>query len=234
MAWYALDEGDNDPVRFWNYFVAAVQRHIPDYGETALAMLQPAQPAPVQTLVAQLVNELVFHDQPLVIVLDDYHLIQNPAIHEALTYLLDNQPPSLVMVIVSRSDPPMPLARWRSRRQLVELRASDLRFSIEESGELLNGVMGLSVSADDLAVLDGQTEGWAAGLQLAALALQARLAQGITAGGGSLQLRAPVLGQQPLHPGLPGGRSARPAAGRDARFPAANLHSGAAVQRLMR
>jgi LuxR family maltose regulon positive regulatory protein len=178
VAWYALDEGDNDPVRFWNYFVAAVQKHIPDFGETALTSLQPSQPLPQQTFVAQLVNELVFYDQPLVIVLDDYHLIQNTAIHEALAYLLDHQPPSLVMMIVSRSDPPMPLARWRSRRQLTELRAVDLRFTIEESGELFNGVMGLAVTNDDLAALDRQTEGWAAGLQLAALALQSRLAQG--------------------------------------------------------
>ncbi len=178
VAWYALDESDNDPVRFWNYFVAAVQRLIPDYGETALALLQPSQPLPLQIFVTQLVNELIFHGQPLVIVLDDYHLIQNAAIHEALAYLLDNRPPSLVMVIISRSDPPMPLARWRSRRQLVELRVVDLRFTIIESGELLKEVMGLAVSDDDLTVLDGQTEGWAAGLQLAALALQARLAQG--------------------------------------------------------
>lgn len=178
VAWYALDEGDNDPVRFWNYFVASVQLHIPDYGEIALASLQPSQPVPIQTFVTQLVNELVLYDQSLVMVLDDYHLVQNADIHAALTYLLDNQPSSLVVVIASRSDPPMPLARWRSRRRLVELRAVDLRFTIEESGALLNDVMGLEVSKDDLILLAGQTEGWAAGLQLAALALQARLAQG--------------------------------------------------------
>lgn len=178
VAWYAMDEGDNDPVRFWTYFVAAIERQIPDFGETALAVLQPSQPVPVQSFIAQLINELVEQNRPVVFVLDDYHLIQNPAIHQALAFLMDNQPSLLLMVIVSRSDPPMPLARWRSRRQLVELRAVEMRFTLEETDALLNGVMHLAIPDSDLEVLESQTEGWIAGLQLAALALQAKMAQG--------------------------------------------------------
>jgi LuxR family maltose regulon positive regulatory protein len=177
-AWYTLDDGDNDPVRFWTYFVSAIQSQIPNFGETVLSSLQTSQPVPVQSLAAQLINELVAYSRSLVIVIDDYHLIQNAVINEALTYLLENQPPQLVVVIASRADPPMPLARWRSRRQLVELRAADMRFTLAEINALLNEVMDLAISEGDLLALEAQTEGWAAGLQLAALALQTRLAQG--------------------------------------------------------
>ena len=178
VAWLGLDDGDNDIVRFWSYFIASLQQRFPDIGDSVLASLGSAQPMPTSTIPGMLINEISTLDKPFVFVLDDYHLIRNQSIHEALTYLVENQPSLLYLVIVSRADPPMPLARWRSRRQLVELRAEDLRFSEQEASRLLTDDTGLEIPAEDLKVLEARTEGWAAGLHLASLAIRARMAHG--------------------------------------------------------
>ena len=176
VAWVSLDKGDNEPVQFWTYVVAALQT-IPqikgtELGQPVLAIFRSSQPPPMETLLSGLINQLVEITKPFVLVLDDLHEITNPQINDALALLLENQPPQMHLVISSRSDPPWPLARWRASGQVIELRTDDLRFTPAEAATFLNDVMGLDLSADDVAALDARTEGWIAGLQLAALALQ--------------------------------------------------------------
>ena len=175
VAWVSLDKSDNDPTRFWAYFVAATQTVYADAGEAALAALRSPHPSPIEVLLTGLINEITAIPGPFVLVLDDYHVIFEQQIHDALTFLLDNLPPQMHLVLSSRANPPWPLARMRVRRQVTELRAGDLRFTPEEAAAFLNGVMGLGLSAEDVAALDARTEGWIAGLQLAALALQGTL-----------------------------------------------------------
>ncbi len=177
-AWLSLDSGDNDPTRFWAYLVAALQRLHPAVGEGALALLRSPQPAPVETVVTLLINDLAAIPDGLVLVLDDYHAVEAQTIHAGVSFLLDHLPPQMHVVIASRTDPPLPLALWRSRGQLTELRAADLRFTPEEAATFLNQAMGLSLTAAEVAALGERTEGWVAGLQLAALSLQG--AQGVT------------------------------------------------------
>ena len=130
------------------------------------------RPPPIESILTLLLNDVAAFPDRFVLVLDDYHLIETPAIHTALTFLLDHLPPQMHLMITSRSDPPLPLARWRARRQLTEIRAADLRFTPAEAAAFLNQVMGLNLSADDVAALETRTEGWIAGLQLAALSMQ--------------------------------------------------------------
>ncbi len=172
FCWLALDENDNDLARFMTYVVAALQTVAPDIGEPVLEMLPSPRPPSVDALMTALINEVAEIDPPIVLVLDDYHLIKNERIHEALAFLLEYAPPSLHICLVSRADPPLPLARWRARGQLRELRQDDLRFTAEETAVFLNQVMGLQLSGEDAAALNGRTEGWIAGLQLAAVSLQ--------------------------------------------------------------
>jgi len=172
VAWLSLDEGDNDPTRFLAYFVAAIQTIHQDIGQSVIAALQSSQPLPIQAILTTLINEIAAIPDRLVLVLDDYHLIEAQPIHQALTFLLEHLPPQMHLVIATREDPHLPLARLRARGQLTELRATDLRFISSEAAEFLNQVMGLDLSADDIAALETRTEGWIAGLQLAALALQ--------------------------------------------------------------
>ena len=172
VAWLSLDANDNDPVRFWSYVIAAVQLLQPDLGANALALLQSPQPPPIESVLTLLLNDVTMFSDRFVLVLDDYHLVETPAIHTALTFLLDHLPPQMHVMITSRSDPPLPLARWRVRRQLAEIRAADLRFTPAEAAAFLNRVMGLNLSAADIAALETRTEGWIAGLQLAALSMQ--------------------------------------------------------------
>ncbi len=188
VAWLSLDEGDNDPTRFWTYVIAAL-RTIPslveaDVGKALLAALQSTgittggAPPPIESILTRLINQIAaLHkddrpDRRCVLVLDDYHMIVEETIHEALTYLLDHLPPQLHLVIASRADPPLPLSRLRGRHQLTELRTADLRFTPEEAATFLNQVMGLGLSEEDVAALEARTEGWIVGLQMAALSMQ--------------------------------------------------------------
>jgi LuxR family maltose regulon positive regulatory protein len=174
VAWLSLDEGDNDPARFWAYLIAALQTVQADIGKAALAMLQSPQPLPVEAVLTALINEIAVVPHPFVLVLDDYHLIHTLPIHSALAFLLDHLPPNMHLVMASRADPPLPLARLRGRDQLTELREADLRFTTDEAAAFLNQVMGLELSDEDVAALEARTEGWIAGLQMAALSMQGR------------------------------------------------------------
>ena len=173
-AWLALDEGDNDPARFWRYVVAALRTALPGVGEDALALLQDAQSPPVEAALTSLVNEMASVDVDTVLLLDDYHVIDAPAIHEGMVFLLSHLPARLHLVLATRSDPPLPLPRLRARGDLVEVRAADLRFTTEEAGAYLNEVMGLALEPGDVHALEGRTEGWIAALQLAALSMTGR------------------------------------------------------------
>ena len=177
VAWLSLGRGDNDPLQFWRYVVAALQTVDETVGEAAQAALQTSQPLPPETLVATLINDCVAssderQSSPYVLVLDDYHVIENPTIHTSLNFLLDNLPPQLHLVITTREDPPLALPRRRGRGELVEIRVADLRFTVEEAAELLNMLAGLHLSRADIAALEKRTEGWIVGLQMAALSLQ--------------------------------------------------------------
>jgi ATP/maltotriose-dependent transcriptional regulator MalT len=160
VTWLSLDEGDDDPAHFWNYVIAALQLLRPDLGENALSLLQTPQPAPA--FLTSLINDLAGFPDDFSLVLDDYHLISAPAIHEVVGYLIEHLPPQMHLILATRADPPLPLARWRARDQLAELRAADLRFTAEEAAAFLRGVMGLELSAGDLAALEERTEGWIA------------------------------------------------------------------------
>jgi len=175
IAWLSLDRDDNDPVRFLSYVVASlnqIEGFDTTLGKGALNMLQSPQSPPTETILTSLINEIATISNRIIIVLDDYHLIETQPIHDALTYLLDHLPPQLHLVIATREDPQLPLARLRSRNQLTEIRAADLCFTSSEAAEFLNQTMGLALSAEDIAALETRTEGWIAGLQLAALSLQ--------------------------------------------------------------
>ncbi len=171
-AWLSLDEGDNDPTRFLGYLVAALQTVDETLGQATARALQTPQPPPISALMPLLLNDLAFHPQPFVLVLDDYHTLDAKPIDEALTLLVEHLPPQLHLVIITREDPPLPLARLRARGQLSELRAADLRFTPEEASEFLNHFMGLALSPENIDALEKRTEGWIAGLQLAALSMQ--------------------------------------------------------------
>jgi LuxR family maltose regulon positive regulatory protein len=174
VAWLSLDEDDNDPVRFWAYVVAALQEADPQIGQSAMPMLRGPQPPPARSILTPLLNEVAALSKQIVLVLDDYHLVTEPAIHDDVAFLLDHLPRQLHLVVATRADPPLPVARLRARGQLAELRADDLRFTPEEVAVFLNDVMGLGLQPEDVAALEVRTEGWAAGLHLAALSMQGR------------------------------------------------------------
>ncbi len=172
VAWLSLDEEDNDPARFLSYLITALRTIEPDIGKGTVSALQSPQPPSTEALLTGLVNEVAAFPHGIVLVLDDYHLIEMHQIHDALTFLLRHLPVTMHLVIATREDPHLPLARLRARGQLAEVRAADLRFSLDETVEFLNRAMGLDLSAQDIAALVNRTEGWIAGLQLAALAVQ--------------------------------------------------------------
>ncbi|MCU0503523.1 MAG: LuxR C-terminal-related transcriptional regulator, partial [Anaerolineae bacterium] len=172
-AWLSLDQNDNDLPRFLAYLIAALQTIAPTVGEATLGALQSAQPPPTEVLLTPLLNDLAALGDA-VLVLDDYHVIESPPIDEALTFFVDHLPPRFRLVIASREDPLLPLARLRARGQLTELRASDLLFTPDEAADFLNQVMGLNLAVADIAALEARTEGWIAGLQLAAISMQGR------------------------------------------------------------
>jgi LuxR family maltose regulon positive regulatory protein len=171
--WLSLDEGDNDPARFWRHAVAALDRARPGLGERVAPLLGPPAPSSFQALVTALINELAAEPdaEETLLVLDDYHVISAQAVHESLAFLLEHRPPGIWVVLASRSDPPLPLARLRVRGQLAEVRVADLRFTPEEAAVLLQHVAAALPDAS-VAALAARTEGWAAGLQLAALSLR--------------------------------------------------------------
>ncbi len=173
-AWLSLDRGDNDPASFWAYVIAALRTVAPGMGESALGLLEAAQPPPIETVLITLLNDLGAADGEIVLVLDDYHVIDASDVHDGMTFLLDHLPPCLHVVIASRADPALPLARMRARGELAEIRAADLRFTADEAAAYLNETMGLQLTARDVAALEGRTEGWIAALQLAALSMQGR------------------------------------------------------------
>ena len=174
FTWLSLDENDNDPARFLTYFVAALQRIDPAIGQAAQAMLQAPQPPPLESLLTTLINDIAATPTLFVLVLDDYHLIHTLPIHQQLSFLLEHQPASMHLVIVTREDPPLPLSRLRARGHTMEVRQDDLRFTGKETADFLRRGMRLELSSADVAALHRRTEGWIAGLQLAALSLRGR------------------------------------------------------------
>jgi len=172
VAWLSLDEGDNDPMRFTSYLIATLQTIKTGIGESLLAVLQSPEPPSVEVILTNLLNEVAAAPEDFVLVLDDYHVIDAKTVDNALTFLLEHQPPQMHLVIATREDPSLPLSRLRARDQLTELRAADLRFTPSEAAEFLNQMMRLNLSVEDIATLETRTEGWIAGLQLAALSMQ--------------------------------------------------------------
>ena len=173
-AWLSLDRGDNDPASFWAYVIAALRTVASGIGESALALLRAPQPPPVETVLTTLLNDLAAIAGDIVLVLDDYHVIDARAVQDGMAFLLDHVPPGLHVVIASRADPALPLARLRARGELAEIRAAELRFTPDEAAAYLNEMMGLQLTARDVTALEGRTEGWIAALQLAALSMQGR------------------------------------------------------------
>jgi len=187
VAWLSLDEGDNDPTRFLTYLIAALQTIKAETGAGMLGALQSPQPPSVESILTALINEITTipdnhstgpfgqSGQRFIFVLDDYHIIDSKPVDNALAFLIERLPPQMHLVITTREDPDIPLARLRARGQLTELRAADLRFTPTEAAEFLNQAMSLQLFAEDIAALEARTEGWITGLQLAALALQGSL-----------------------------------------------------------
>lgn len=173
-AWVSLDEGDNEPLRFLSYLIAALQSIQSSVGQTIIEQAQNAQHFRIEPFLTTLLNDITTMPHDFVVVLDDYHLITNAQIDNALSFLLNHLPPQMHLVIVTREDPQLPLARWRAQGQLNELRIADLRFNAEEAAAFLNQAMGLALAENDILALEKRTEGWIAGLQLAALSIQGR------------------------------------------------------------
>jgi LuxR family maltose regulon positive regulatory protein len=170
--WLSLDEDDNDPTRFLAYLIAALRTIEASIGKGVLSALQSPQPPPAEAVLISLINEIAAIPGSIILVLDDHHSIESSPVDDALAFLLERLPVNMHLVIATREDPHLPLARLRAGGQLTELRGTDLRFTSSEAAEFLNRVMGLDLSAEDIAVLERRTEGWIAGLQLAAISMQ--------------------------------------------------------------
>jgi LuxR family maltose regulon positive regulatory protein len=173
-SWLSLDRADNDPTRFLSYLIAALQKIDEHIGMKTGAMLKTGQPLPPEIVMTSLINEIASLFEPFILIMDDYHVIEAMPIHQQLEFLVDHQPMQMYLVIITREDPPLPLARLRARGQMVEIRQNDLRFSLDESADFLNQVMGLNLSPSQIVALEHRTEGWIAGLQLAALSMRNR------------------------------------------------------------
>lgn len=172
VTWLFLDEGDNNPTQFWAYFVAALQGLHPDLGASVFALIQSPQAPPIKSILTELINELTAFSLPFASVLDDYHFIDSQPIDEALSFLIDHLPANVHLVITTREDPDLPLAKLRARDHISEIRTRELRFTQEETEAFLRGVMGLELSRQDVVALEDRTEGWVVGLQLAGLSMQ--------------------------------------------------------------
>jgi LuxR family transcriptional regulator, maltose regulon positive regulatory protein len=174
VAWLALDERDKEVHQVLRYLVASLQTIASQCGRTALALLEAPPPASPEAVLTSLLNDLADLPAAALLILDDYHLVREPAVHAAIEFLLNHLPPTLHLVIATREDPPLPLPRLRASRQIVEVRAADLSFNVEEAAAFLGAGMGLRLTEQQVAALVERTEGWAAGLQLAGLALRDR------------------------------------------------------------
>jgi LuxR family maltose regulon positive regulatory protein len=206
VGWVSLDADDNDPVRLWRYVVAAVEQVHPGLEERVLPLLDTPDQPTSEAVVTAVVNELTAGPSEFTVVLDDYHVIESPALQTSIAFLLERLPPGMHVVIAGRSDPPLPLARMRARGQLAEVRAEDLRFTREEAVALLRQVWGLDLPEQSVAMLEERTEGWVTGLQLAALSLRAGsdpagLIRGFSGGHRYVldYLTGEVLERQPAH-----------------------------------
>jgi len=205
VGWISLDQGDNDITRFLGYIVLALQGVKEDFGISILEMLHSPQRPPMDHLLTALINEAVEVLDPFMLILDDYHVIVEKNVHDAMSFFLDHLPPNTQIVLSTRSDPPWPLARLRARGEMVEIRARDLRFTTQEATQFLNVSMGLDLSVDDIQRLEARTEGWIVGLQMAALSMRGKrdASEFIAALSGSHRfildyLMEEVLEQQPL------------------------------------
>src|SRR5262245_724430 len=172
VAWLSLDADDNDPVHFLTYLIAALQTTDPAIGQAVRAFLGAPHLPSLTTLLTLLINDLANLPGHLILVLDDYHVVTNAEVHTAISFLLDHLPSQIHLVITTRDEPPLPLARMRVRGQINELHLHDLRFTVEEAATFLIHTMGLAVTAEEVQTLEQRTEGWVAGLQMAALSLQ--------------------------------------------------------------
>ena len=176
VIWYALDASDDEPLHFASYLVAGFTQAFgstPDLADTA-RLLRSSHEVAIQKILPVMINTVLASERECFLFLDDYHLISSPAIHSAIAYLIEHLPQNMRVFLGSRSDPPLSLARLRARGQLLEIRAADLRFNPDEAARYLNEVMQLDLSAEMVATLEARTEGWVAGLQLAALSLSGR------------------------------------------------------------
>ncbi len=173
-AWLSLDQSDNDPALFWAYFITALRTVESGIGENALSLLHSPQPPPIEALLGTLLNEISAMSRDFVLGVDEVIIVEDQHIHEGTTFLLDHLPQQMHLIIACRADPPLPLSRLRGRGDLAEVRASELRFTPTEGATFLKEVTGLNLSAQDVAALDARTEGWVAGVQLAALSMQGR------------------------------------------------------------
>jgi len=171
-AWLSLDEGDNDLTRFLTYLIAALQMIAPNIGLELSTVLQSPQPPPAESILTSLLNEITIIPNDFNLILDDYHLVDSKSVDQALTFLVEHLPSQMHVVITTREDPSLPLARLRARSQLTELRAADLRFTPSEASDFIKQGIGLNLSTEEIAVLDARTEGWIAGLQLAAISMK--------------------------------------------------------------
>lgn len=206
VAWISLDESDNDPIRFWDYFIAGLSRLYRSVSETASTMLHSSQPDPIESVLITLINDLSTTSDEVIVVLDDYHLIKSETVQASVAFLLEHMPPRLHLVIATRADPALPLAHLRGRGTKLEIVADDLRFTVNEAAILLKEVQGKALDIEHVGALNDKTEGWVAGLKMAALALRGR--QNVDAFLGSFSgshryvmdyLTEEVLKQQPEH-----------------------------------
>ncbi len=174
FCWLSLESRDNEPRRFWTYLIWALQFAIPQLGIGILEILESAEPVDIENILTLLLNETAALDEHLVLVMDDFHIIESPVIHQGMIFLLDHIPAQCHLVLGTRFDPPWPLARLRSQQEILEIRQIDLRFSFDETSTFLNTAMQLNLIAEDIQSLDARAEGWIAALQMAALSLQNR------------------------------------------------------------
>ncbi len=172
VGWLSLDESDNDIIHFLSYFIVALQSVNEDIGQDELKRLRSPHPLPIEETLIAIINQINALSEEVVLILDDYHLISTSSIHEAVAYFLDHMPENVHLVIISRADPPLPLARLRGRGEIAEFRQNDLRFTIDEAADFLQEVMEVGIDLEDVRALNSRTEGWVAGLQMAAVSLQ--------------------------------------------------------------
>jgi LuxR family maltose regulon positive regulatory protein len=172
ITWLSLEEADSEPIRFLSYVIVALQQVAPEIGIGALSLFEMAQSPPINTVLNELINDIAGLDTHILLVLDDYHVISHPEIHEALLYLVEHQPQQMHLVITSREDPPLPLPRLRARGQMAEIRMHDLRFSLDETTQFFSRSMNMDLESEVIGMLEARTEGWLAGLQLAGFVLK--------------------------------------------------------------